>query len=447
MLENAPDEDAQPRRQLKWLMPTILIALAFFCAGVAFSDFEDGSMILNRAMDLVSGSPKTCKSLKKIVLDVGSYGIGNRMLAISSAAVFAAMTNRVLEVKWERTPSCRKSFDELFTPKSSAVSSLQPFIFNANTQKVATVKVTTKSCKVHINEEEEYIHFHFITDKELYERLDTECDVIYMKANNYFAHFLLGEQFGELSRDFRKIFDRPFNDISNILFKPDKHIIDKASEVRKMLSAGNKRWLSIQAHDMSKQGKLKHLDYESIEQAFHCANKLLKDKDIDYVFLATDSAKLEEYAYSLISDQKAYVLVGKSQQQNVLADFDAFSRLGQSEMDYALLDWYLVGEADYCMSPSIEQSAYSKTAVARGSCKYLDYQTGSSCDASAFLVNKEILLHTTRGGAKLEQFWEKKSHIDADKVWDTVSTVSGTVDEQCLDSKFSIDAIVEYWTL
>jgi hypothetical protein len=330
-------------------------------------------------------------------------------------------------------------------PQSNPSGSLQPFVYNAGSQHVTTVTVPAKSCKVHINEEEEYIHFHLITDKELYERLDAECDVIYMKSNNYFAHFLLSEEFGELSRDFRKIFTQPFNDIASVLFKPDRHILDKAADVRKMLTAGNKRWLSIQAHDMSLQGKPKHLDYGSIKQTFQCANKLLEENEIDFVFFATDSAKLEDYAYSLISDQKAYVLVGKSQQQNVLADFDVVSRMGQDDMDYALLDWYLIGEADYCMSPSIQQSAYSKTAVARGSCKYINFQTGKSCDVSNVLENKELLLRSTRGKDKLEQLWNKKSHIDADKVWDSVTISSGTVSEQCLDTRTGSDAIIKYW--
>jgi hypothetical protein len=268
-----------------------------------------------------------------------------------------------------------------------------------------------------------------------------------MTSNNYFAHLLLGEQFGELSRDFRKLFDRPFNNIANILFRPERRIIDKASEVRKMLTSSGKRWLSIQAHDMSKAGKPKHLDYESVEQAFKCANKLLKDGAISYVFFATDSDKLEEYAYSLLSDEKAYVLIGKSQQQQILADFDADTRLIQSQdqMDYVMLDWYLVGEADYCMSPSIYQSAYSKAAVARGRCKYINYESAGDCEAASALDNKEVLLQTSRGSEKLQKLWAEKSHVDSEKVWDTVKVGSGSISEQCLDSKAGDDIILRYW--
>ena len=89
---------------------------------------------------------------------------------------------------------------------------------------------------------------------------------------------------------------------------------------------------------MSKAGKAKHLDYErlklllreyqcpchnltrtlslfffflfSIRSTIACANKLLDQELIHFVFFATDSKTLEDLALSLISDEKAFLLIG-----------------------------------------------------------------------------------------------------------------------------------------
>ena len=159
--------------------------------------------------------------VRKIVLDVGNYGIGQRMLAITSAAIFASMSGRTLEARWERTASCRKSFSELFVPKASPYD-LKPFEHDHSGYHLNSELSTEKACHIHINEEEEFIHLHLISDQYLYEKLDQECSVIFIKSNNYFAHFLLVEQFGDLSKRYRTAFHRPFNEIAKILFVPDR---------------------------------------------------------------------------------------------------------------------------------------------------------------------------------------------------------------------------------
>ena len=228
------------------------------------------------------------------------------------------------------------------------------------------------------------------------------------------------------------------------MFIPERSITDKSLQVKKMLTSGKKKWLSIQAHDMSINGKAKHLDYESVQKSLDCANKLLKEKVIDNIFFATDSKKLEDYAYKLISDQKAYVLISKD--QDSLMDYDSRSIHSEDEMDHALLDWYLVGEADYCMSPSIFQSAYSKTAIARGGCLYINYEDGDKCDVTKAVSNKEYLLYALRGSDKLAKVWDRTTPIPADKVWDTVKITTQTVPEQCMSPDTPTDLIRDYWS-
>ena len=92
-----------------------------------------------RGLTALTGS-SACSLKKKVVLDVGNYGIGNRMLALASAAVFSVMTDRVLEIKWERTPSCRQSLDEIFVPKDTSALSLKPFVYDSKNLRVFKIR-------------------------------------------------------------------------------------------------------------------------------------------------------------------------------------------------------------------------------------------------------------------------------------------------------------------
>ena len=43
---------------------------------------------------------------KKVIVDVGTSGLGNRMIAITSAVEFAMKLDRVLEIRWEKNVGC-----------------------------------------------------------------------------------------------------------------------------------------------------------------------------------------------------------------------------------------------------------------------------------------------------------------------------------------------------
>ena len=298
---------------------------------------------------------------------------------------------------------------------------------------------------MHIKDEQEYGQFHLFRDKDLFKRLDSSCPVINLNIHQYFAHLLPAEQFG-LSWP-EEIFPKSFHDVSKIIFTPSRSITDKASSVRDMLTAGpSKKWLSIQVHDMSINGKAKHLDRGSVDQSMACANALLERGDIDYVFFATDEEKLQDYAHSLISDEKAYVVVSKDSTSIADYDVDYVFMRNKVSIDYTLLDWYLVGEATYCMSPSVYQSAYSKTAVARGNCLYINYLDGANCDTSKAVSSKEYLLSLGRGSEKLERMWQDKEQVNREQIWQSVEITEEIVAEQCIKSSTPNDIIRKYWT-
>ena len=148
------------RRILGSLLILIIICISFYSINnkTDFYNHSSEKKTTNRQLSSSSSSSssssKSCNVKKKLVLDLGNYGIGNRMLAIASASIFATMSDRILELKWERTGSCRQSFTELFVPKEPAGEfSVKPFVYEG-LRDLSTVKIQEKACHVHINEEE-----------------------------------------------------------------------------------------------------------------------------------------------------------------------------------------------------------------------------------------------------------------------------------------------------
>ena len=50
---------------------------------------------------------------------------------------------------------------------------------------------------------------------------------------------------------------------------------------------------------------------------------------------------------------------------------DSYEIRSGLEMQMALVEWFIIGQADYCMSPTIEPSTFSKTSICRGNCKFI----------------------------------------------------------------------------
>ena len=78
---------------------------------------------------------------------------------------------------------------------------------------------------------------------------------------------------------------------------------------------------------------------------------------------------------------------------------DSFDLRHGSGMETAVLEWFMLGDADYCLSPSAEHSTFSKTAIARGKCVYLNFRSGEECmaeteDGALTQLGKEHLLTT-----------------------------------------------------
>lgn len=71
-----------------------------------------------------ANATSSCFYAKKIILDVNKcgsdeettcIGLGNRILALTSAAMMAAGMNRVLQLQWAQNAGCGATYEELFT--------------------------------------------------------------------------------------------------------------------------------------------------------------------------------------------------------------------------------------------------------------------------------------------------------------------------------------------
>ena len=415
---------------------------------------------------LANGDPITIK--KRIVLHLGESGLGNRLLATVSAVVLAVIMDRVLVLDWGTNKGCAASYDDLFNPKKPS-SHLYPLINPArNNDKIEGVQVRYgNKCylsldghvdyKAHMGHQNRYAPFNVLKSPGLFKRLDQECDVIDIHSNLYFVHLLLHDRLDSAYRRYLndKVFIRPFHNVVQSIFNPRHEIQLKVDTMLRRLRGpnGDKKWLSIQARSKMMKGD----DDRALTYSLDCANYLLSKGVIDHVFFASDSAYFLKYVENAINKEHPGKLVTVVKNDlNPNSWEDTFSmRDTKSEMTVAVVEWWLVGEADYCMSPSIDDSTFSKTSIARGNCKYIDYWSCEECQRSAMtyknsggkrgglamlptsLYSKEHLLYMVKGLHRYENDWlnpmipfqtevEAWAMVRMEKMWHYEK-------EQCLD--------------
>jgi len=185
-----------------------------------------------------------------------------------------------------------------------------------------------------------------------------------------------------------------------------------------------------------------------------CANELLGKGLIDYVFFATDSLPIQEKAFQTIKNKNAFITINKALIKNDKQD-NIEIRETLSEMEAAVADWYLVGEADYCMSPSVDESTFSKTAIARGKCIFIDLHQVNYCNKVSQIkstdshIDKEFILYQERGLHKYEGPWLKLPNIPGDlesHVWKSVIQNNKLEAlEQVVTSDTPVNVIYDYW--
>ena len=390
----------------------------------------------NNSIHSNTSSDANCYTKKRLIIDVSKSGMGNRLLAVVSAIIYSISMDRTLELIWERTSSCNASFDELFKPKEVA-GIYYPFIHSGNKFKVKYLVEQVKNiCNVRFDQNY-FINLQLIHDKELFERFEQNCDVIYIKSNQFWGHLILNHEFNPRIEYIKKIFHSPFSHISKIVFRPENIITNKINAIKKLMKG--KTFLSIHARGFYESGK-------GVRKIFLCANKLLAEKKISYILFITDKHELAQLARTLVSRNDSLIIPVK---EEVIGERDSMSI--RDEMDTAVAEWYIIGEADYCMSPTIGVSTFSTSAIVRGKCKYLNIHLKDRCTVEDFNLHKESLFYESN--RHLTSELGPLNSTERNLIWDNVIISKENISQQCFNynnsdkhiEKYTNGKLLSYW--
>lgn len=390
---------------------------------------------------LFNDTDSPCITKKRIILDVNRSGLGNRMLALSSAVMLSLLTGRTLELIWTKTASCMSNYEELFQPKKQN-GPYFPFVYSKY-RPYRSERRTEPRCYIHLTQIS-YAHLSFLSEEALFRNLDRHCQVLYIEGNQYYSHLLLNQRFNANSKHMKILFPSPFKNLAKVLFTPGEAVARKITTIMDSFNPKEKVWVSMHVRGF-------YASEKGVGWAIECANKLLERGEIDYLLFITESAKMKELARKLISEPHKHAL--SIPPKNFVDDRTnrTDSITIRDEMVQAVAEWYIVGNAHFCMSPSIDQSTFSSTSIARGDCKYIDYRRRSKCELADATDEKEHLLYEYNSHLTTEV--KPLNSKECEKLWGSiVRTDDQVADEQCFDyndqlneKRTALAAQLGYW--
>lgn len=375
-----------------------------------------------------------CAAKKKIVVDLGLSGLGNRMLALVSSALLAIAMDRQLEIEWPSNKLCGFGLKELFVPKDTSQFLPRPFIFETEFGKeykhMGSGMLITCTTRL---DQFDYDALYFVKDKQLFDRLNNRCDLIYIKTNLYFVSALYDQNLmGEPAMLLKSQFPHPFKDIASIIYKATPDVTSMGDNFIKDKLQG-KKWLSFHGRQFADGGK-EYMD------TFVCISKLLQEGQIDAVFVTAESSKLTDLAYETIPDKDKIF----SMERNNVHKPPTLPDARTAEMQVAMLQWYMMYKAPYCITNTVKASTFALTAMVSGDCQFLMLEPGGVCSLTKTLEDKELLMAST---PKLRAM----PGLTADrreKIWSTVVIANKLVSNyECFKKSRTgnIRAITPYW--
>ena len=237
---------------------------------------------------LISSDKGRCQAKRKIVLDLKNTILGHRLLTLTSAALLSNLMDRSLEIDWDINPKiCPYSFVDLFAPLKSDGTTMRPqlpyYPFDYAPRQYSRVgQGTLNTCQVRLDQWN-FDSFYLLKDKRLFDRLSKDCDIIYLKSNQYLNSFLMDESIhGTKAHELNFQFSNPFHDISKIIFVPRYTInIGTTAFIEKKFRGS--KWLSFYAKGFVEGSK-------DTTNAFACINKLLDEGEIEFVFFTAETS-------------------------------------------------------------------------------------------------------------------------------------------------------------
>lgn len=287
-----------------------------------------------------SGSVE-CNFKKRLVIDVNTSGMGNRIFAVISGAIMAYYLNREFEVNWVNSDSCQASYSELFNLNE-----------NVALEKTTKETVVKQECRIRLSQYKKFLHFWLLVDDALLLKLDKECDIIYAVSNQWFAPVFYprkpeGQQASVLER-----YPSPFRSFMKCLFVPNPNVLADIEGLMERFKG--MKWLSIHARGFFDGGK-------GTAKTLECAKRLLEKRIIEQILFVSDSQQLEELARNTIAPQ----YLSSVEKVQVPPEIFKYNRTVEGRyirdaMETALAEWYLIGEADYCMTPTFWSSTFTR---------------------------------------------------------------------------------------
>lgn len=354
--------------------------------------------------------------------------------------------NRVLVIDWPIDRSCGQTFSDLFIESRQGLFSKSILYTpgelymntNTNTSSVPMQQlynVGDINVNINVNDNESvyqkivtecsldfklvdgtFRDFWAILNPRIYDDLNKQCTVIRVKSNVRFSQLIdkaITFDRPWLDSKLKLLGSDPFRRMMRKLFVPKPEIISKV-DVTKNLMKGHS-WMSIHARGYYEL-------YNETPRALACAKAMLEHKYITHIFFATETQRLLNLVEDAISNESLVILPKRMVNDTDGKLHDSFDI--RNELETAVLEWYLIGEASYCSVASL-RSTFSTTAVSRGYCHYIPHYYGSECvhhvrdqehgfkkPRTEFVLeninaeNATLRVNVTASESQISQFWD-----------------------------------------
>ena len=350
------------------------------------------------------------KFVRRFLVIEPEGGLGSRIAGMVSSAFLAFVMNRVLVIDWKATPSLPSNFNDLFHLVEASSPSSQNILYGESSIYDRTLPPNVQECAFDLSSKSNLVDFWVLVEMELYNKMDAECDIIRLRTNQLFLDLLENSPYGMKALGAAKI-KYPYGHILRKILRPSKDIRNKILHFSKTLATDDV-WLSVHS-----RGVLDTTSRNTIS-AIDCANHLLAEKKINRLFFSSDSLRINELfmnrvaPYALMTVERKYINDTDISELQHKTERESWVENAET----SLVDWYLLGEADLCMT-STPHSLFATTAMMRTGCLYIPYQLGGNCtteiDASSrFKKPKNMLMLDVKS--------MQENKVDVQKFWSSV---------------------------
>ena len=328
-------------------------------------------------------------SRKKIVIEIYKGGFGNKICGIVTGLAMALEMGRTVEIEWETSQHLHGSYDDFFVAPSSIGGQTFPFIkrYNLTEHAAHDVIYTHMRCLVDLSAGLKTRMFWFFKNPAMLQRLNEHCDLIRIRSNVDLSPLFFDPVNAATATRFKSKLPRVIHDLFEkqyLTLRPE--IINVAESFRKSVnwvSNSPNKWLSIHSRGLFDG----NAEWTTI--GIKCAKALVEQGFVKYVFLASDQSRMEKIAAKTLPPGSVFFYTNKTTVLSIreMSELGMFKNISKppgdpsysirNESFAAAVEWYLVGQGDYCMTPTV--STFAQTAILRTNCFYVDALKGAKC--------------------------------------------------------------------